>query len=93
MRVIDPLMHGETYRAVLYQLAQLVLGVVGFTLLIVGWTVTLVLAITPLVVPLLIGLRVAVGGLAEAQAATARSLLRTNVHPPLTSPGPGFGAY
>jgi signal transduction histidine kinase len=92
MRVLDPLLRGETYRAALYQLAQLVLGVVGFTLLIAGWTVTLVLAITPLVVPLLIGLRIAVGALAEAQAATARSLLHTNVHPPLTSPGAGFWA-
>jgi signal transduction histidine kinase len=92
MRVLDPLLRGETYRSLLYQLAQLVLGVLGFTLLIAGWTVTLVLAITPLVVPALIGLRVAVGALAEAQAATARSLIGVRAHPPLTSLAEGFWA-
>jgi signal transduction histidine kinase len=92
MRVLDPLLRGETYRAVLYQLAQLVLGTVGFVLLVVGWTTTLLFAITPLVVPLLIGLRTAVGGLAEAQAATARTLIGVRTQPRLTSPAEGFWA-
>ena len=92
MRLFDPLLRGDTYRAVLYQLAQLVVGLAGFTLLIAGWSVTLVFAITPLVVPLLIGLRVAVGALAEAQAATARGLLGVRTRPPLTSPAAGFWA-
>jgi signal transduction histidine kinase len=92
MRLLDPFRRGDTYRAMLYQVAQLFLGAAGFALLVAGWTITIVLAITPLVVPLLIGLRVAVGALAETQAATARSLLRTNVRPMLTSAGVGFWA-
>jgi signal transduction histidine kinase len=90
MRLLAPFGRGDTYRAALYHGAQLLLGVVGFILLIVGWTITLVLAITPLVVPLLIALRIGVGALAEAQAATARALLGTSTRPPVTSPGHGF---
>jgi signal transduction histidine kinase len=88
--VVRPLAAAKTYRALLYYLAELVLGVAGFALLIVGWTVTLVLAITPLVVPVLIGFRAAVGGLAQAEAYLARNLIGASAHPSASSNGIGF---
>ena len=90
MRLLDPIRRPQTYRALLFAVAELGLGVAGFTLLIAGWTVTLVLAITPLVVPLLIGLRYAVGGLARAEAAVSNELLGTAVRPSTRSAGTGF---
>jgi len=87
---LAPLVSGRTYRAVAYYLAELVLGVAGFALLLAGWIVTLVLAITPLVVPLLIGLRIGVGMLAQAQAWLARELLGVPVRTPLSTGGTGF---
>ena len=89
-RVVGPLAAGKTYRALLFYLAELVLGVVGFAVLIAGWTVTLVLAITPLVVPVLIGFRAAVGGLAKAEAYLARNLIGASAHPSASSNGTGF---
>ena len=69
---------------------QLGLGAAAFALLIAGWTATLVLAITPLVVPLLIGLRIGVGSLAAAEASLARNLLGVDVRPRISTPGVGF---
>ena len=89
-RVVEPLAAARTYRALLFYLAELVLGVVGFALLIVGWTLTLVLSITPLVVPVLIGFRAAVGGLAQAEAFLARELIGASAHPSASSGGTGF---
>ena len=89
-RLLRPIVEPETYRRALFSLVQLGLGVAGFTLLIAGWTVTLVLAITPLVVPLLIGLRIAVGLLAAAEASVARKLLGVDVRPRISTPGVGF---
>ena len=77
-------------RALLFYVADLALGVVSWTVLFAGWLTTLLLAITPLVVPLLIGLRVAVGGLAQAQAYVARELLGASAHPSWSSRGTGF---
>jgi hypothetical protein len=74
-RLLKPFVSSETYRALLFYGATLGVGIAGFVLLLAGWPITLVLAITPLVVPLLIGLRAAVGGLAFAQASLARNLL------------------
>ena len=89
-RILRPLFSPETYRALAFYVVELVLGTVGFTLLIAGWVVTLVFAITPLVVPLLIGLRVGVGLLARAEAAAARGLLGIVVDPPVSTEGSGF---
>jgi Putative sensor len=88
--MVAPFRTGATYRALLYCVAQLALGVVGFAVLIAGWVVTLLLAITPLVVPVLIGFRAAVGGLAQAQAFTARRLLGASAQPSASSQGVGF---
>jgi signal transduction histidine kinase len=89
-RLLRPLVSPETYRALLYYVVSLGLGVVAFTLLIAGWVATLVFAITPLAVPLLIGLRAAVGQLARAEASVARDLLGTDTRPPTSTPGEGF---
>jgi signal transduction histidine kinase len=91
-RLLRPFVSGETYAALLYYLATVVLGSVALAVLIAGWTITLVLAITPLVVPLVIGLRFGVGALAGAEGALARELLGVNVRPPMASPARGFWA-
>jgi hypothetical protein len=57
---------------------------------IAGWTTIAVLAITPLVVPVLVGYRGAVGQLARADAKLARSLLDVTVEPPTSSGGQWF---
>jgi signal transduction histidine kinase len=88
-RLLAPFVRGETYRAVLFYLAELVLGTAGFALLVAGWAITLCFSITPLVVPLLIGLLFGVAMLAHAEAGLARNLLGAPVHParPATSGG------
>jgi signal transduction histidine kinase len=90
MRVLRPFINPDTYRALLYYLATVVLGSLGLALLIAGWTASVVLAITPLVVPILIGFRLGVGALAGAEAAVARELLGLNVRPARRTEGRGF---
>jgi signal transduction histidine kinase len=90
MRLFHPFRRAETYRALLFYVAQLALGLIGFTLLVAGWPITLVFAITPLVVPLLVGLRLAVGGLARAEASIARDLIGARTRTPVSSPASGF---
>jgi signal transduction histidine kinase len=89
-RLFRPLVSAKTYLAVAFYGVQLCLGVVGFILLCAGWPITLCLAITPLVVPLLIGLRLGVGLLAQGQAAAARTLLGVAVRTPASTAGTGF---
>jgi signal transduction histidine kinase len=89
-RLLRPITQPETYRRALFSLGQMGLGAAAFALLIAGWTATLVLAITPLVVPLLIGLRMGVGLLAAAEASLARSLLGVDVRPRVSTPSVGF---
>jgi signal transduction histidine kinase len=91
-RLLRPLVSSETYGALLYYVATVVLGSVALALLIAGWTVTVVLAITPLVVPFLIGLRLGVGALAGAEGGLVRELLGVNVRPPIESNASGFWA-
>ena len=89
-RLLSPFTRAETYRALAFYIATLALGVAGFAVVIAGWCVTACFAITPLVVPLLIGLRVGVGALAVAEAAVARELLGTSTRPSMMTPGQGF---
>jgi signal transduction histidine kinase len=92
-RLLAPLARPATYRALLFFVAQLALGIVAWVVLIGGWSVTAVLAITPLVIPLLVGLRWGVGLLARAQAEVARELLGTSTHPPIAIRGRGFWGW
>ena len=88
--LLRPFVSSDTYRALLFYLGALGLGVAGFTLLLAGWPVTLVLAITPLVVPLLIGLGLAIAGLAQAEAFLVRELLGTETRSAPAARGSGF---
>ena len=63
-RLLAPFARLETYRALLFYLGGVVLGGLGLVVVIAGWSLTLGLAVTPLVFPLLFGLRWAVGLLA-----------------------------
>jgi signal transduction histidine kinase len=87
---IRPLYQAQTYRDLLFLAAAIPVAVVVLGVIIAGWTSILVLAITPLVVPLLLGYRGAVGLLARADAALARSLLVADAGPPIASSGRGF---
>jgi signal transduction histidine kinase len=91
-RLLRPFVSSETYAALLFYVVTVVLGSVALALLIAGWTISLCLAITPLVVPLLIGLRLGVGGLAGAEGGLASVLLDVNVKPRMESPANGFWA-
>jgi signal transduction histidine kinase len=90
MRLLAPFTRVETYRALLYYIATLALGIAGFVVMIAGWCLTACLAITPLVVPALIALRAGVGSLAAADAYVARELLGLRTRPPLSTPAEGF---
>jgi hypothetical protein len=77
--------------ALLYLIAGLPLGVAGGAVLLAGWIVVTVLAITPLVMPALVGFRAAAGGIAWLEARLANALLGTELEPPaLSSAGRGF---
>jgi signal transduction histidine kinase len=81
----------DTYRALVYQLCALAIASLAFGVLIAGWTVTLVFAITPLVFPLLFGFRWVIGQLARLQALAANGLLGTQLTPSvLTTRGGSF---
>ena len=88
--LLRPLIAPATYGALGYAVCQLVLGVIGFALLLAAWPVTLVFAITPLVIPLLIGLRLAVGGLARVQAFLGWELLGIRARTRGSTPAVGF---
>jgi signal transduction histidine kinase len=85
-----PLVQAQTYRAVLFIAAGIPIAAVVLGVLIAGWTSIALLAITPLVVPILLGYRGVVGLLARTDAALARSLLGTDAGPPVSSAGRGF---
>jgi signal transduction histidine kinase len=81
-RLLAPFARPETYRALLFYLAGVALGSLGFAVLMTSWSLTLGFALTPLVFPLLFGLRFVVGQLARAQAEVANGLLGTELNPP-----------
>ncbi len=76
----------STARTLVFLAAAIPFAVVAGALLLAGWIVVPLVAITPLVVPALIGLRAAVGGLARADAELANRLLGTRVDPPGSAP-------
>jgi signal transduction histidine kinase len=85
-RLLAPFSSGQSYRTLLFLLTAVPLGAVGATVLLTGWTVALTLIITPLIVPVLVGFRPAVGSIAQADAALARTLLDITVRPRLNTP-------
>lgn len=81
----------RTTRAALFVLAAVPMGAAALLVLVAGWSLTLSLAVTPLVVPAAIGFAAAVRLLARAEAGIARSLLAAPVAgPPPAPPVRGF---
>jgi signal transduction histidine kinase len=79
------------WRSFLYLASALVTGSLGFGLLLAGWLAIGLLALTPLVVPVLIGFRFLVGALAELERRLARALLGVDPGPqPRVSGGAGY---
>ena len=93
MNPLQALVDRRTYRALLYLLTAVALAPVTFGLLLAGWLATLLLAVTPASVPVLIGFRWAVRQLAAAEAWLARELLGSQARlEPLPPRGRGFWA-
>ena len=88
--LLAPFARAETYRGLLFGVSALPLGVVALVVLATGWGITVGLAITPLVVPLLLGLRFVVRQLAQAEAFLVRELLGAPVTLPSQRGQGGF---
>ncbi len=76
-------------KVLVYLVAGIPLGIAGAAVLLCGWIVVALLAITPLVVPALVGFRAAAGGFAWLEAKLANALLGTDLEPPTLSPATG----
>jgi signal transduction histidine kinase len=94
VRLRGALTDAASYRRLLFLLSALVLGQVWFVALVTGWSLCLGFAITPLVIPLLIGLAAITRAFASIEAAVARALLGIQLRTP-SGPrrGRGFWAY
>src|ERR1700710_2316578 len=73
--LLEPFRRAATYRSLLFLASAWVTGSVALALLIAGWSLAASLLITPLVIPVLLGFRAAVGALAGVEASMARELL------------------
>jgi signal transduction histidine kinase len=83
-----------TYRRVGFVLSAFVLGHVWFLVLVIGWSLTASVLITPLVIPALLALAAVARGCARIEAGAARSLLEVDVEGPGFPPrGLGFWRY
>lgn len=78
-RLVAPLAAARTYRTLAFLVMAVPMGTVGAAVLLVGWTLVPILAITPAVVPVLIAFRRTVGWIARAEAALAQELLGIDV--------------
>jgi len=90
MRLLAPFARSQTYRSLLFLVMAVPVAALVLGLFIAGWTTIAVLAITPLVIPLLVGFRGATGLLARGDAVLAKSLLGVDVEPPISSGGRWF---
>jgi signal transduction histidine kinase len=75
----------QVWEEAIFLLSALPLGIVWFTLLVTGWSLAVGLAVTPFVIPLMLGLPVLIRAAAGAEAALARELLHVHVYPPRPS--------
>ncbi|HET8528026.1 MAG TPA: sensor domain-containing protein [Gaiellaceae bacterium] len=81
----------RTFNHFLYLLAGLPAAVAWFGLLLAGWLAAALLAVTPLLGPVLVAFRWATRGLALGDAALARGLLGRDVRVPAAAPtGRGY---
>ncbi len=91
--LLRPLGQPATYAGLGFLLTPLVLSGVWMGFLVTAWIVIGLFAITPLVVPILMAMGVAVRASAVAEAALARSLLGARIElPPRRQSKPGFWA-
>ena len=90
--IIAPLGRAATYRSLLFLGSALVTGSVAFALLLTGWLLVAgTVFLTPLVVPVLVMFRAAVGALARGESRLARDLLGANARGgKVNSGGKGF---
>ncbi len=72
---LRPLADVQTYRTLLFLVTGIPLGTLWLGVLIAGWTLTVVLAITPLVIVVLLGFSAATALAGQAERAIARDLL------------------
>jgi signal transduction histidine kinase len=72
----------RAWEEALFLLFGLPLGILWFTVLVTGWSITLGLAITPFVIVNLLLLAAIIRGAAWVEASLARSLLHIDVYPP-----------
>jgi signal transduction histidine kinase len=72
----------RTWQEALYLLVGAPLGILWFTVLVTGWSVTVALAVTPFVIVNLLLLAAIFRGAAWVEASLARSLLGIDVYPP-----------
>jgi signal transduction histidine kinase len=91
-RLVQPLREAATYRSLLFLGSAWVTGSVALAVLIAGWSLTASVLITPLVIPVVLGFRAAVGALARVEASLARELLGVEVRAGRTSSVKGFWA-
>jgi signal transduction histidine kinase len=89
-RLLGPVRDGASYRRLAFLVSALPLAGVWLAILIVAWTLTLTLAITPLVVPVLMGVGIVVRGSAALEAALSRGLLAIDLRLPATRHAGGF---
>jgi signal transduction histidine kinase len=85
-----PIFRADTYRALLFLAAAVPIAALALGVLLAGWIGAGVLVITPLVIPILVGFRGAIGLLARADAAMGRSFLHAETRPSISSGGRGF---
>lgn len=85
-----PLFQARTYRDLLFVAAAIPVAAVVLAVVLTGWIAVAVLAITPLVVPVLVGYRGAIGLLTRADAGLSRSLLEVRAETPISSGGQWF---
>ncbi len=78
-----------TYRRLVYLLLGLPLGVAWFVALVTVWSLCLGLVVTPLVIPLLIGLSWMTRGFGTIEAEIARALLDVDARAPAATPSRG----
>jgi len=90
--ICRPFTESRTYKGLVYLATPLVVSGLWLALLITIWTMTFVLAITPLVVPALIGVGYAIRGSAAVEAALSRWLLDVDIKLPRPRTDKGFWA-